>query len=309
MKIFSSEKCNFEEIGSEIKKGKIVAFPTDTVYGLGAHIQDEKAITRIFRVKDRPLDSPIIVLIDDIKRVEEHAYIENPLVWDLMSAFWPGALTLILPKKSHINNLITANGDSLGLRIPDNDIARELIKNCGGALATPSANKSGQLSPTRAEHVIKQFEENEIDFIIDGGKTKKSIESTILDMTYNPPLIVRNGGITKEAIEEIIGSVNELQEKKKSKNSFSKEIKIIDKKEFSNLPKNSILLSFGEVKDLNIKKVEILSKNLDYNEAIENLYDSLYRLLDEDSPILYVEKLDENGLGKTIMERIKKIVK
>lgn len=309
MKIFSSEKCNFEEIGREIKKGKIVAFPTDTVYGLGAHIQDEQAITRIFKVKDRPLDSPIIVLIDDIKRVEEHAYIKNPLVWDLMSAFWPGALTLILPKKSHINNLITAYGDTLGLRIPDNDIARELIKNCGGALATPSANKSGQLSPTRAEHVIKQFEENEIDYIIDGGKAKKSIESTILDMTYNPPLIVRNGGITKEAIEEIIGSVNELQEKKKSKNSFSKEIKIIDKKEFSNLPKNSILLSFGEVKDLNIKKIEILSKNLDYNEAIENLYDSLYRLLDEDSPILYIEKLDENGLGKTIMERIKKIVK
>lgn len=309
MKILTGTSQELETIGKEIKNGKIVAFPTDTVYGLGASITEIDSIKRVFEVKERPLDSAIIVLIDSIERVEELVYVENPKSWDLMKQFWPGALTLLFSKKEIVNDIITAGGNSVGLRIPNNKIARELIKYSGGALATPSANKTGHLSPTRAEHVIKQFASDEIDFLIDGGKTEKAIESTILDMTKNPPLILRNGGVSKEQIEAVIGEVEELSVKKKSEKSFSREIKFVKRKNFGGLSKESILLAFTNIEKLSIKRVEVLSKNGDYEEAIKNLYDSLHNLLEENNSVIYVEELDEDGLGKIIMERIKKIVK
>lgn len=309
MKILTGTSQELETIGKEIKNGKIVAFPTDTVYGLGASITKIDSIKRVFEVKERPLDSAIIVLIDSIERVEELVYVENPKSWDLMKEFWPGALTLLFSKKEIVNDIITAGGNSVGLRIPNNKIARELIKYSGGALATPSANKTGHLSPTRAEHVIKQFASDEIDFLIDGGKTEKAIESTILDMTKNPPLILRNGGVSKEQIEAVIGEVEELSVKKKSEKSFSREIKFVKRENFEGLSKESILLAFTNIEKLSIKRVEVLSKNGDYEEAIKNLYDSLHNLLEENNSVIYVEELDEDGLGKIIMERIKKIVK
>lgn len=309
MKILTGTSQNLEFIGKEVEEGKIVAFPTDTVYGLGASITHKNSIKRIFDVKERPLDSAVIVLIDKIERVEELAYIENPKAWDLMEEFWPGALTLLFPKKDIIDDIITAKGNSVGLRIPDNKIAIELIKYSGGALATPSANKTGHLSPTRAEHVAKQFADNEIDFLVDGGKTEKAIESTILDMTKNPPLIIRNGGVSKEQIEKIIGRVDELSIKKKSEKNFLKEIKVIKREDFYMLSEDSILLAFTNIEKLSIKRVEILSKNGDYEEAIKNLYDSLHNLLEEENSTIFVEELNENGLGKVIMERIQKIVK
>lgn len=309
MKILTGTSQNLEYIGKEVEAGKIVAFPTDTVYGLGASITQKNSIKRIFDVKERPVDSAVIVLIDKIERVEELVYIENPKAWDLMKEFWPGALTLLFPKKDIIDDIITAKGNSVGLRIPDNKIAIELIKYSGGALATPSANKTGHLSPTRAEHVAKQFADNEIDFLVDGGKTEKAIESTILDMTKNPPLIIRNGGVSKEQIEKIIGRVDELSVKKKSEKKFLKEIKVIKREDFYMLSEDSILLAFTNIEKLSIKRVEILSKNGDYEEAIKNLYDSLHNLLEEENSTIFVEELNENGLGKVIMERIQKIVK
>ena len=309
MKILTGTNQELENIGKEVKNGKIVAFPTDTVYGLGATIAKIDSIKRVFEVKERPLDSAIIVLIDSIERVEELVHVENPKSWELMKAFWPGALTLLFSKKEIVNDIITAGGNSVGLRIPNNEIARELIKYSGGALATPSANKTGHLSPTRAEHVIKQFASDEIDFLIDGGKTEKAIESTILDMTKNPPLILRNGGVSKSQIEAVIGEVEEISVKKKSEKKFSREIKIVKRENFNGLSKESILLAFTNIEKLSIKRVEVLSKNGDYEEAIKNLYDSLHNLLEEDNSTIYVEELNEDGLGKIIMERIKKIVK
>lgn len=309
MKILAGTSQDLEFIGKEVKNGKIVAFPTDTVYGLGASIMQVDSIKRVFKVKERPLDSAIIVLIDDIERVNDLVYVENPKAWDLMKEFWPGALTLLFPKKDIVDNIITANGNSVGIRIPNNKIAIELIKYSGGAIATPSANKTGHLSPTRAEHVTKQFAEDEIDFLVDGGKTEKAIESTILDMTKNPPLILRNGGVSKEQIEKIIGTVEELSVKKKSEKNFLKEIKFIKREDFYMLSEDSILLAFTNIEKLSIKRVEILSKNGDYEEAIKNLYDSLHNLLEEDNSTIFVEELSENGLGKIIMERIQKIVK
>lgn len=309
MLVFKGSTEELEKIGREIQKGKIVAFPTDTVYGLGASIEHIESVRRVFEVKERPLDSAIIILIDDISSMERLAFVENPKVYDLAKEFWPGALTLIMPKKDLVDPVISAGGSSVGLRIPDNDIARELIKYSGGALATPSANKNGQLSPTRAEHVLSQFSEGEIDYLVDGGKTKKSIESTILDMTCNPPKILRNGGVSKEKIEKIIGKVDELSEKKKSVKTFQKELKFIKRDDFSKLPKEAVLLCLRETDNFGVKKIEFLSKNGNLEEAVENLYDVLHMLIKENTDIIYVEELEEKGFGKLIMERIKKIVK
>ena len=309
MKRVTGTSQDLEFIGKEVENGKIVAFPTDTVYGLGASITQIDSIKRVFRVKERPLNSAIIVLIDDIERVNNLVHVENPKAWELMKEFWPGALTLLFPKKQVVDDVITANGNSVGLRMPDNKIAIELIRCSGGALATPSANKTGHLSPTRAEHVARQFADDEIDFLVDGGKTQKAIESTILDMTKNPPLILRNGGVSKSQIEAVIGEVEEISVKKKSEKKFSREIKIVKRENFNGLSKESILLAFTNIEKLSIKRVEILSKNGDYEEAVKNLYDSLHNLLEEDNSTIFVEKLSENGLGKIIMERIQKIVK
>lgn len=309
MVIFNGKKDDLELVGQEVKKGKIVAFPTDTVYGLGASIEHIESIKRIFYVKNRPLDSPIILLINDLETLEKLAYINDSRVYKLAKEFWPGGLTLILPKKDCVDSVITAGGNSVGIRIPNSKIARELIKYSGGVLATPSANKNGHLSPSRAEHVIKQFSHEEIDYLIDGGKTDKSIESTILDMTGHEPLIIRNGAITKVAIEEIIGKVQELKIKKSNKKFLQKEFIFVTKDNFKSLSKDSILLTLKKTENFGIKEIKFLSENGELEEAIQNLYDVLHDLLEGDNKIIYVEQLADNGLEKVIMERIKKMVK
>lgn len=309
MRIINGFEENLRDIGEAVKNGGIVAFPTDTVYGLGASIYQEEAIKRVFRVKKRPLNSAIIVLISDKAILEKIAYVNDEKIWILIDKFWPGALTIILPKREGISDIITGGGNNIGVRIPDNDIARQIIRESGGALATPSANKTGQLSPTMAGHVLKQFSDNEIDYLIDGGKTKNAIESTILDMTCNPPKILRNGGVSKEQIFSIIGNVDEVKIKKKSENKFSKHIEIIKREDFFKLSKESVLLAFTNVGKLGIKKVEVLSEKGEYEEASRNLFEALHNLLEEDNETIYVEEIQEIGFGKLIMERIKKIVK
>lgn len=298
-----------EFIGNEVKKGKLAAFPTDTVYGVGAEVSNDIAVKKIYDIKNRPYDSPLIVLIGDKKFLDKLVYVEDTRVELLTDKFWPGALTLVLRKKEWVSDVITAGGDTLGVRMPDNEIARKLIIASGGALAVPSANKSGQLSPVSAEHVIRQFDEDEIDYVIDGGKTSKAIESTILDMTKKVPLILRNGAVSREEIEKVIGSVEEVENKKKADNKFSKEIIIKDRVELLEMGEEELILFFKPVEHLSFKKAEYLSKEGDYREASRNLFEALYRLLDKPGDRIYIEKLEEEGLGKVIMERIKKIAK
>lgn len=300
---------NIEYIGREVKKGKIVAFPTDTVYGLGAEVSSEEAIRRVYEVKSRPFDSPLIALIGEKNFINELCYVDNPKVDLLIDKFWPGALTLILEKKPWVSDLVSSGQSKLGVRMPDNEIAISLIKASGGALATPSANKSGQLSPTSAEHVMSQFLDDEIDYLIDGGKTKKAIESTILDMTSEPPMILRNGAVSKEEIESVIGEIHEISNKKKSDNNFSKEIKIIKRTEIYKLQQSDLILAFTPFEDKKFDKIEILSSKGDYSEAVQNLFESLHRLTQLQGDVIYVEELEEIGLGKLIMERVKKIAK
>lgn len=189
-----------------LKAGGLVAFPTETVYGLGANALDAHAVEGIYRAKGRPADNPLIVHIADTKAVETLAGTIPRVVTLLMDAFWPGPLTLVMPKSEMIPSIITAGLDTVGIRMPCHPIALALIKKAGIPIAAPSANSSGRPSPTLAKHVIDDLS-GKVDTIIDGGSTNVGVESTVLDTTTEPPMILRPGGITREQLQKLLGKI------------------------------------------------------------------------------------------------------
>lgn len=190
-----------------LKNGGVVAFPTETVYGLGALATDEAAVQRIFEAKGRPSDNPLIVHIGNQEDVEKYAEDIPENASKLMDAFWPGPLTLVFHKRPGvIAENVTPGFGTVGLRMPDHPVALTLLRTLDGPLAAPSANRSGKPSPTEAAHVMTDLN-GRIPLIVDGGKTGVGVESTVLDMTANPPEILRPGGVTREMIEEVIGPV------------------------------------------------------------------------------------------------------
>lgn len=187
-----------------IQQGELIAFPTDTVYGLGADATNEAAVQKVFEAKGRPENRPINVLISQPEDILKYTIDVSDDAMKLAKAFWPGPFTLILKSAGNLSPVITAGKDTVGLRIPDNTLAQQFIEQCGVPLATPSANSSGRPSPTMASHVMDDLN-GKIAGIIDGGATSYGIESTILDFSdAKHPIILRPGNISKEAIEEVI---------------------------------------------------------------------------------------------------------
>lgn len=190
-----------------LKSGGLVAFPTETVYGLGANALDTHAVEGIFRAKGRPSDNPLIVHIADTKDINTLAGTVPIVVPLLMDTFWPGPLTLVMPKSEKIPPIITAGLDTVGIRIPSHPIALALIRKAGIPIAAPSANSSGRPSPTLAKHVMEDLA-GKVDIIIDGGSTNVGVESTVLDTTSEPPVILRPGGVTMEQLQRLLGKVD-----------------------------------------------------------------------------------------------------
>jgi L-threonylcarbamoyladenylate synthase len=190
-----------------LRNGGLVAFPTETVYGLGANALDEKAVAGIFKAKGRPSDNPLIVHISRISDVDKLVSFIPPKAHKLMEAFWPGPLTLIMPKSDSVNHIITAGLETVAIRMPSHPIATALIQKAGVAVAAPSANSSGKPSPTCAEHVIDDLF-GKVDVIIDGGKVEVGLESTVLDIISEPPVILRPGGVTPGQLQQLLGTVN-----------------------------------------------------------------------------------------------------
>jgi len=189
-----------------IRKGGLVAFPTETVYGLGANALDEDPVVRIFEVKGRPPDNPLIVHVSSIEQLDL-LWEEIPeIAYKLIEKFWPGPLTIILPKTEIVPYKVTGGLNTVAVRMPKNPIALKLIECSEVPIAAPSANKSGRPSPTKAEDVIKDLG-NAVDLIIDGGPTEVGVESTVIDLTKYPPMILRPGGISFEEIQKIIPNV------------------------------------------------------------------------------------------------------
>jgi L-threonylcarbamoyladenylate synthase len=191
---------------SIIRSGGLVAFPTETVYGLGANALDAQAVDRIFEVKGRPPSSPLIVHVDSVTMAQGLAIEWPEAAEKLTRAFWPGPLTLVLLKHPQIPDNVTAGLPTVGLRQPDHPIAAALIREARLPIAAPSANRFTALSPTTAEHVLKSLGE-EVDLILDGGPTKVGIESTVLALYGPRPKLLRPGMISREQIEEVAGPI------------------------------------------------------------------------------------------------------
>jgi len=192
-----------------IRAGGLVAFPTETVYGLGADALSESAVARIFEAKERPRGNPLIVHLANAAALESVAARVPPRARDAAARFWPGPLTLVLPRAGCVPLITTGGLETVAARVPSHPVARALIEACGCPIAAPSANRSGRPSPTRAEHVREDLD-GRIELILDGGPTPVGVESTVLDMTVEPPMLLRPGGVTLEALRDCLGAVEVL---------------------------------------------------------------------------------------------------
>ncbi len=196
-----------ERAAELIRDGRLVAFPTETVYGLGANAFDAEAVARIFEVKGRPSTSPLIVHVASLEGARELASGWPGSAEKLGRRFWPGPLTLVLPKQSRIPGIVTAGLDTVGLRVPSHPVALELLRAARVPIAAPSANRFTRLSPTSADHVREGLG-SEVDLVLDGGPAEVGIESTVLSLAGEGPVLLRPGMISAEAIEEVVGPVS-----------------------------------------------------------------------------------------------------
>src|SRR5450432_1440067 len=189
-----------------LRAGEVVALPTETVYGLAANAFDEEAVAKIFQIKGRPANNPIIVHVAGNEMAKRCVNYWPELADKLSKSFWPGPLTLVLPRTKEIPGNVTAGGATVGIRWPSHPFIQAVIRECGFPLAAPSANLSNQISPTNAEHVRAQLGEK-IPLIVDGGQSQVGIESTVLDLTVSPPQVLRPGMIHAESLAAVAGEV------------------------------------------------------------------------------------------------------
>ena len=209
------EKVNKNELNTEIikeagrilKEGGLVAFPTETVYGLGADALNEDAARKIYAAKGRPSDNPLIIHITNMDALGKITRNVSEKAKKVAQHYWPGPLTMIFDKSEIVPYGTTGGLDTVAVRMPVHDVAKEVIDAGGGYIAAPSANTSGRPSPTTAQHVAEDMD-GRIDMIVDGGAVDIGVESTILDMTVDPPMILRPGAVTKEMLEELIGEID-----------------------------------------------------------------------------------------------------
>lgn len=310
----SMKNCITTEEGAEIiKGGGLVAFPTETVYGLGADAFNPEAITNVFKAKERPLFDPLIVHISELsdlvglqKEVDEN-------VFKLAEKFWPGPLTIVLPKSEKVPDIVTSGLPTVAVRMPAHPVALELIRKSGTVIAAPSANKFGRLSPTTAEHVKKQLPE--IEHVIDGGNTTIGLESTVISLNKDGFELLRPGAISIEDLEAVIpkskssGEAKQLKSPGLLKSHYSprKPLYIIGESEIGSGTSSAGLISFGISKNKDqYKYQEVLSENQDLNEAAINLFSAIHKLEDSDAEFIVAEPVPETGIGIAIMDRLRK---
>lgn len=303
---------NIELAAQYINEGKLVAFPTETVYGLGANALNPIAVAKIFELKERPSFDPLIVHIANLEQLESLVLKNDERVFKLAEKYWPGPLTIVLPKSHLIPDIVTSGLPTVGIRMPDNNIALELISKSNCPIAAPSANKFGRISPTTAEHVRKQLKN--VDYILDGGKTTVGIESTIIKLTESGFQILRNGIITQEELEKIIpfDSHSEIEKLSapgmlKSHYSPKKRFLIANTANTKSDKSRAGLISFSGVFENGFRKVIKVSENNDLKEYAVNLFEAMHTFEDDNEiDIIIAEPVNEHGIGKAIMDRLRK---
>jgi len=314
--ILKNSKENIEIAAKEIIEGNIVAFPTETVYGLGADGLKPTAVAKIFEAKQRPSFNPLILHIASREQLKELVNIESDKVYKLINRFWPGPLTLVLPKKEIVPDIVTAGNPTVAVRMPQHPIAKALIEACGRPIAAPSANQFGFLSPTTAEHVEKQLSEK-VNIILDGGKSDVGVESTIVEVTDNKVWLLRYGGVSLEQLREVCDSVEVKKIETDKPNAPGQlfhhyapktPIKFITEKSAREFDGKRVGgLFFKENKtEINFTQIEFLSQAGDMREAAANLFFHLHELEANNLDLILVEPVEEKGLGIAIMDRLVK---
>lgn len=302
-----------EQAVAVLLQGAVVAFPTETVYGLGADTFNPYAVAKIFEIKNRPRFDPLIVHIcrkDSLFDIAEHV---PSLAIHLTERFWPGPLTIILKKQNSIPDIVTAGLSTVGIRMPSHPVALELIKTLGRPIAAPSANPFGYISPTKATHVVRSFKNN-VPIVLDGGNSQFGIESTIVSIGDNTVVVHRHGAIPVEEIRSMGITVTE----KKGNDMCEapgelpyhyaprKPLMIVNGID-EVIAENSSFLGFIEkTKRPMSRYVRYLSHDGDLREAAANFFSHLIDLDKGDIDIIYAEKIPEKGLGKAMMDRLKK---
>lgn len=300
-----------------LNKEDVVAIPTETVYGLAGNIYSEKAIKKIFEVKQRPLFNPLIVHLHSIEQVESIA--EFPVNARLLAErFWPGPLTLILKKKVVVPDLITAGKDTVAVRIPNHPVTLNLLQQLPFPIAAPSANPFNRISPTKSAHVERYFRDA-IPMVLEGGECSKGIESTIVGFENGKAVLYRLGSLALQDIEQVIGEIVLKNKKEQAPNApgmLAKHYAPLTKTYLVDNAEKFVVdypyLSIGVLKFTtpitakNIKHLEILSESGDLEEATANLYSALHKLDALTLDMIVAEKLPDYGLGQSINDRLER---
>ena len=295
-----------------LREGRLVAFPTETVYGLGGDATNGKAVAAIFDAKGRPRFNPLIVHVAGISGAKTHAEF-TPLALRLAEAFWPGPLTLVLKRRaeSDLCDLVSAGLETIAIRVPDHPIAQALLEAAGRPLAAPSANRSGHLSPTQAEHVQMDLGER-VGLILDGGPTAHGLESTIVDATGKAPILLRTGAVPAETIEAVLGQpisrAVDAGDKPLSPGQlashYAPEAQV--RLGATDVQEGEALLAFGSDVPATAGPMINLSPTGDLIEAASNLFAALRALDQTGTKAIAVMPITERGLGEAINDRLRR---
>ncbi len=324
----SYDKNKIQQAAKIIKSGDVVAFPTETVYGLGADALNPHAVKKIFAVKGRPSDNPLILHVSNIKQIYPLVSYFPEEYKQLMTALWPGPLTLLFKKSEKVPTITTGGLNTVAIRIPNNPIALKLIEEAQTPIAAPSANLSGKPSATNAKRVYEDFQ-GKIPLILDGGKTKIGVESTVLNIVIDPPTILRPGGITYETLKQYLPNITILKSvDPKIRTSptspglkykhYSPNTRLIlvhgDKatqetfinREIIRLDKAKIAVLCLHNEHVHKRAESVILVGEDKKEIQKNLFECLRKLDDEDCTMAYVESVEEEKEGLAIMNRLYK---
>lgn len=318
-----------------IRKGGLVAFPTETVYGLGADALNRKAILALFKAKKRPLDNPPIVHVENINDVHTLTKQVPPEADTLMKKFWPGPLTLVFKRSKAVPDVTVAGLDTVAIRMPNHPVALALIKESGCPIAAPSANLAGKPSPTSAEHVFADLNER-IDAILDAGPTRIGVESTVLDLSAEPAMVLRPGGTSLEALKSVLGDVKLHPFVVAEKELTVEKVRSPGMKHRHYAPKAPVIVVEGVIQAVMAtvkslicdywmqgKRVGVLAtaetawayeadvvKSLGSRRNVDGMAANLFRVLrefdEENVDVIIAESVPTEGLGLAVMNRLRK---
>ena len=308
-------KTNLRKAADVLQSGGLVAFPTETVYGLGANALDATAVARVFEVKRRPRFDPLIVHVHSMVQARLVACYWRDTAVELARRFWPGPLTLVLPKSDVVPDIVTSGLSTVAVRVPDHPLALALIAEAGLPVAAPSANTFGSISPTRAEHVRKQLD-GEIDLLLDGGPCRVGVESTILSLEDDVPLLLRAGGTPLEEIESVVGPVRRQRSDPgrptapgQCPQHYAPKTQLVLWQDDGSPPASprAGLLTLCPPADPNqFAAVEVLAESGNLREAATNLFAALHRLDAMGLDLIVAVPVPDEGLGLAINDRLRR---